>query len=76
MIIEGEMDAMSAENALFSEITPQMQVNRNSLNFKKFRASTINCDRLKYLRRLHSPEDFQMAKGKGLGGKKTKWNPN
>jgi hypothetical protein len=30
MIIEGEMDAMSAENALFSEITPQMQVNRNS----------------------------------------------
>ena len=31
MIIEGEMDAMSAENALFSEITPQMQVNRNSL---------------------------------------------
>ena len=24
------MDAMSAENALFSEITPQMQVNRNS----------------------------------------------
>ena len=25
------MDAMSAENALFSEITPQMQVNRNSL---------------------------------------------
>ena len=25
------MDAMSAENALFSEITTQMQVNRNSL---------------------------------------------
>ena len=31
MIIDGEMDAMSAENALFSEITTQMQVNRNSL---------------------------------------------
>jgi hypothetical protein len=30
MILEGEMDAMSVENALFSEITPQMQVNRNS----------------------------------------------
>ena len=30
MIIDGEMDAMSAENALFSEITTQMQVNRNS----------------------------------------------
>jgi hypothetical protein len=33
MIIDGEMDAMSAENALFSEITTQMQVNRNSLSF-------------------------------------------
>jgi hypothetical protein len=32
MIIDGEMDAMSAENALFSEITTQMQVNRNSLS--------------------------------------------
>ena len=30
MIIDGEMDAMSAENVLFSEITTQMLVNRNS----------------------------------------------
>jgi hypothetical protein len=45
------------------------------INFKKFKASTINCDRLKYLWRLHSPEDFQMAKGKGLGAKETSGIP-
>ncbi len=46
------------------------------INFKKFKASSINCDRLKYLWRFHSPEDFQMAKVKGLGGERNKWNPS
>ena len=35
MIIDGDMDEMSAENALFSEISTQMQVNRNSQEKEK-----------------------------------------
>jgi hypothetical protein len=38
--------------------------------FKKVKASTINTDRLKYLWRFHSPEDFQPAKVKVLGAKR------
>jgi hypothetical protein len=38
--------------------------------FENVEACTINSDRLKYLWRFHSPEDFQPAKHKVLGAKK------